>query len=331
MNKQKILLVVDDEKGFRKVLAKKLEKLDYKIYQAGDGEEGFRIAEEMKPDLVISDIVMPKMDGNQLLKALRMADFGKNTPFVVITAREAMRDYFEVIGVEAFFKKPFKLQELTDKIAEILGEGKDKKDGGKGKDTEVSVQQEAVIKKTILDVERKAYKAPIIAEEKKSKDQRKGQSRIHQPTRKADKAPIIAEEKKPKDQREGQSQIHQPTEKKILIFETERLVYKALENNFSKYNCTTGLVLTRDECIKEAKREQPDVILIRSNPGSFNSEKFASKLKKMPVLDKIPVIIYKDIGKIAGSGGTSEKEMSFQWNAEGKVLLKRICDLLEIK
>ena len=177
MSEQRIILVVEDEEDMRKVVAEELEGLGHKVYQTGDGLEGLRIAEDVRPDLVISDVVMPKSDGNQLLKNLRETDFGKDIPFIVVTARRGMRDYFEVIKVAAFFEKPFKLKELCEKVEEVLAEKKSgsqkgehaakKRSDGK-KRSDISVQEEALLKDSIYDVDIKAQKAPILSEEKKT-------------------------------------------------------------------------------------------------------------------------------------------------------------------
>src|SRR5690242_20598077 len=103
----KRILVVEDEPELRKVLAMELEASGYEVFVAGDGEEGFEVAQEVLPDLIITDVLMPKMDGNQLLKKMRATFFGRRIPFMVLTARGKMRDYFEAVDVNAFVEKPF--------------------------------------------------------------------------------------------------------------------------------------------------------------------------------------------------------------------------------
>src|SRR3989338_2616962 len=119
MDKKKIL-IVEDEPEMRQLLVLELETEGYQIYQAADGAEGFRVAQEVQPDLIISDVVMPKMDGNQFLKKLRASVFGKNIPFIILTARGKMRDYFELVQVDGFIEKPFKPEEILKTIADIL-------------------------------------------------------------------------------------------------------------------------------------------------------------------------------------------------------------------
>lgn len=112
----KKILVVEDEPELRSFLALELETSGYEVFLAADGEEGFHLARQVRPDLIISDVLMPKMDGNQLLKKLRGTDFGRRIPFFILTARGKMRDYFESVEVDAFIEKPFEPEDLLMKI-----------------------------------------------------------------------------------------------------------------------------------------------------------------------------------------------------------------------
>lgn len=311
MNKQKILLVVEDEEDMRQVVVEKLEELGHKVYQAVDGEDGFRIAQEVHPDLVVSDVVMPKSDGNQLLKELRKTDFGKNIPFIVITARTAMRDYFEVINVSAFFEKPFKLKDLAQKIEEVLTEkmpeiNMDKKKKQKYcisdelKGSDIIVQEESLFNDSMFDVDEITGKAAIVEEQKRAKGQWDGRSRVH-----------LTEARK------------------VLIYEFELSVYKELENIFKKRECATELVLTRDECIEEAKRVMPNIILIRAKLESRDSEEFAERLRGMPLLSEIPIIVYGDIGAISNDTQDDRGERAFVLNDEGMQLVKMVNKVLK--
>ena len=114
------VLIVEDEDNLRSIVAAELTDLGYEVYQAKDGEEGFAMAEKVRPDVILSDVVMPKKSGNDLLKELRKTDFGKNIPFIVLTARVNMKDYFEMVKVDGFLEKPFKINGLTKAIESVL-------------------------------------------------------------------------------------------------------------------------------------------------------------------------------------------------------------------
>jgi CheY-like chemotaxis protein len=114
------ILLVDDEIVFRRALSRSLRAAGLDVYEANNGEDGLNIAEEIRPDLIISDVLMPKMDGNQMYKELRSRDFGRRIPFIVHTARANMREYFHSIEVDAFLEKPLAFAELLRIIQEHL-------------------------------------------------------------------------------------------------------------------------------------------------------------------------------------------------------------------
>ncbi len=91
----KKILIVDDEKNIRDIIIYNLKKEGYQILQAADGEEGVRLAMEEEPDLILLDIMMPKMDGYDACKKIRET---KNTPIIMLTARAEEVD--KVLGLE---------------------------------------------------------------------------------------------------------------------------------------------------------------------------------------------------------------------------------------
>ena len=120
MGLQKRILIVDDEKDLRGLLKLYLEEEGYQVFTAGDGEEGLKIAQEVVPDLIISDVLMPKIDGNQFLKKLRESHFGRKILFIVMTARGKMRDYFEAAGADGFIEKPISRKTILTTIKGVL-------------------------------------------------------------------------------------------------------------------------------------------------------------------------------------------------------------------
>jgi len=117
--KQKVLLV-EDEVDEREAMASKLRSAGYHVFEARNGKEAYAIAQNDMPHLIISDIVMPEMDGGHLLKKLRESYFGRDIAFVVITARPHMRDYFEVMGVDDFIVKPCSPDEFIHRVNIVL-------------------------------------------------------------------------------------------------------------------------------------------------------------------------------------------------------------------
>jgi DNA-binding response OmpR family regulator len=83
MNKK--ILIVEDEVSLLMALGEKFSQEGFDIIEAKDGEEGLKMAIKKKPDLILLDIIMPVMDGITMLKKLREAENGKNTPVIVLT------------------------------------------------------------------------------------------------------------------------------------------------------------------------------------------------------------------------------------------------------
>ena len=118
MNKIKVLLV-EDEQSLAMILSDTLEAQGLEMRTAGDGEEGLRMFEEQKPDVLVADVMMPKMDGFEMVRRIRKTD--KHTPVLFLTARSAVNDVvagFE-LGGNDYLKKPFGIQELIIRIKSL--------------------------------------------------------------------------------------------------------------------------------------------------------------------------------------------------------------------
>lgn len=109
------ILIVDDEKPIVEILKYNLEKDGYMTYEAFDGEEGIRIAKEQNPDLVLLDVMLPKLDGFSVLRILRQS---MTTPILMLTAKEEEVD--KVLGLELgaddYITKPFSIRELLARV-----------------------------------------------------------------------------------------------------------------------------------------------------------------------------------------------------------------------
>lgn len=109
------ILIVDDEKNIVEIIAFNLKKEGYQVIKAADGEEGVKKALEEDPDLILLDIMMPKMDGYEACKKIREK---KNTPIIMLTARAEEVD--KVLGLELgaddYVTKPFGVRELMARV-----------------------------------------------------------------------------------------------------------------------------------------------------------------------------------------------------------------------
>jgi CheY-like chemotaxis protein len=119
----KKILVVDDEPGSILLFESILKKRGYQVVVASDGDEAIRRARAEKPDLIILDIMMPKVDGTEVAMTLREDEITKKIPIFFITALIAPGDKVEVAGTESHpvFAKPVNLNELLAKIQSQIG------------------------------------------------------------------------------------------------------------------------------------------------------------------------------------------------------------------
>lgn len=120
MEKIKILLV-EDEPTLAMIIKDTLDGDEFEILLAADGEEGLARYTETKPDIIVSDIMMPKMDGFTMIRQIRKTD--SLTPVLFLSARSAAGDVVEgfELGGNDYLKKPFGLAELIVRIKALLG------------------------------------------------------------------------------------------------------------------------------------------------------------------------------------------------------------------
>jgi DNA-binding response OmpR family regulator len=123
MAKKKVL-IVDDERDLREALGAMVEAEGFEVLSAKDGAEGLETALKEKPDLILLDIVMPKMDGFEVLDKLREDEWGKKVQVIFLTVLEDMESVSRAIaqgGHEYLVKTDWALEEVAKKIREKLG------------------------------------------------------------------------------------------------------------------------------------------------------------------------------------------------------------------
>ena len=113
------ILIVDDEKNIVDIIAFNLKKEGYTVITAADGEEGVQKAMEENPDLILLDIMMPKMDGWQVCREIRETS---KVPIIMLTARSEERDELQgfELGVDEYISKPFSPKILVARVNAIL-------------------------------------------------------------------------------------------------------------------------------------------------------------------------------------------------------------------
>ena len=121
--KKKKILVVDDSQDMRAILSIRLRINGYDVIMAQDGQEGLEKTKEELPDLIILDLMLPKIDGYEVCRMLKFDDKYKNIPVVVLSALDQQEDREKAVGsrADAYFIKPFDLELLLAKIKSLIG------------------------------------------------------------------------------------------------------------------------------------------------------------------------------------------------------------------
>lgn len=121
----KTILFVEDESALQKTFGDVLTQEGYEMISALDGELGLRLAKAKKPDLILLDLILPKMNGFDVLRGLKTDQETKNIPVIVLTNLESMADIDKVIELGAttyLVKAQYSLEELVGKIKKALPE-----------------------------------------------------------------------------------------------------------------------------------------------------------------------------------------------------------------
>lgn len=121
MDKKRIL-VVDDEKDLVEMLTIRLEANDYEVFVAYDGQEGLDKARALKPDLIILDLMLPKLDGYKVCRMLKFDEKYKQIPIILFSARAQESDVRlgKEVGADDYLTKPFEPEILLAKIKELI-------------------------------------------------------------------------------------------------------------------------------------------------------------------------------------------------------------------
>lgn len=118
------ILVVEDDKNLRKLIVTYLKRENYKTYEAINGEEALNVLDKNYIDLIISDVMMPKMDGFELIETLRDSKY--NVPILIITAKSDIKDKKQgfLLGADDYMVKPIDMEELILRVQVLLRRSK---------------------------------------------------------------------------------------------------------------------------------------------------------------------------------------------------------------
>jgi DNA-binding response OmpR family regulator len=112
------ILIVDDESDLVAVLRFGLEVEGFDVIDAGDGEEGLKRAREEHPDLLVLDLMLPKLDGYKVCRALKFDERYKTLPIFILSARSGEQDRRLALdmGADVFISKPYEIKDLVARI-----------------------------------------------------------------------------------------------------------------------------------------------------------------------------------------------------------------------
>ena len=116
------VLVVDDEADLVRILQFGLQSIGYQVETASDGQEALKKARETKPDIILLDLMLPKLDGYKVCRLLKFDDRYKNIPIIILSARTQEGDQLLAMemGANRFMTKPYDFAEVLSHIETLL-------------------------------------------------------------------------------------------------------------------------------------------------------------------------------------------------------------------
>ena len=116
----KKIFVIDDEPDIRDLVRSRLESNHFDVVLASDGQEGIENVRVERPDLIIVDVMMPRMDGFTFILELKRMKDCRDIPVIILTVKEKLDELFKVEGVHDYVTKPFDSDKLMEKVRKYL-------------------------------------------------------------------------------------------------------------------------------------------------------------------------------------------------------------------
>jgi DNA-binding response OmpR family regulator len=163
MENKTTILIVDDEPAIRMGLAAAIGKRGYSVVTAENGVEGFRKAKENLPDLVVSDVMMPAINGFEMHKQMSADPQLASVPFIFLTARTGMDDKISGIrdGADDYITKPFVTDELLARIEAVLRRVHAEQERGREQAKSVALEEMDKLRKEIMQNFRHELRTPL--------------------------------------------------------------------------------------------------------------------------------------------------------------------------
>ena len=123
MSDAPLVLCADDDADIRALLTIRLERAGFRVAQAADGEQALSLARELSPDVLVLDVMMPRLSGTEVLLALRGDEATAAIPVVLLSARAQEADVERGLeaGADAYLAKPFQAPELIELVRRLAG------------------------------------------------------------------------------------------------------------------------------------------------------------------------------------------------------------------
>ena len=124
------VLVVEDEPNIREIINFNLENWGFEVIQAEDGETALAMAEEYSPDLILLDLMLPKMDGIEVCRRLKSGFWTSRIPVIMLTAKKEVKDKVRgmEVGADDYITKPFSREELEARVKMVLSRTRSQRD-----------------------------------------------------------------------------------------------------------------------------------------------------------------------------------------------------------
>jgi len=122
LNKTKKVFIVDDDAASVSSMRQFLEEKGYAVLNTSDGEQALNAIKEAIPDIIILDIIMPKIDGFTIAKQIRYDETTKKIPIIIFSISDAMKELFAIEGINDYLVKPVDNEKLLELIKSKIGE-----------------------------------------------------------------------------------------------------------------------------------------------------------------------------------------------------------------
>ena len=118
-----LVLVADDDEDILALVGLRLERAGYEVLTAKDGIEALEVVEQRTPEIAVVDVMMPRMDGHELVRCLRARPETASMPILILTAavHDRVAEASAAAGADAQMRKPFSPRDLVTKLDEMLG------------------------------------------------------------------------------------------------------------------------------------------------------------------------------------------------------------------